>query len=209
MKGEAVKWGNSTPLTKFNCHYIHGRHIPPSIFEKISLQNYNFEDFVKEKDEEIKSFILSFFEEKFGSEYLFRFISKNLKETDNYVHKKEEKYMEGTTGGQNIGVYTLFKGKVNDIKLAFIRCYCPSTDRMFFLSVHPDNSNAKDGIASLYRVPRSLVGEIKDIYRQGERFSTSFTKKGEYLLDKMSQEDISDLVAIDGESYFSLLKYEY
>jgi hypothetical protein len=140
---------------------------------------------------------------------LFRFISDNLKELDTFTDKKPAEYLEGTTGGMNIGVYTLFKGTLNGINLAFVRCYCPSTDRMFFLSVDPVNNNAKDAIASLYRVPEKLKGEIKYIQRQGERFSTVFTETGNAILSKMGKEEVENLTTISGNEYFSKMKYEY
>lgn len=80
---------------------------------------------------------------------------------------------------------------------------------MFFLCVSPDNTTAKDAIASLYRVPKKLIGEIKYIQRQGERYSTVFTDAGKELLNSLTQEDISDLVPVTGDQYFSQLKYEY
>ena len=125
------------------------------------------------------------------------------------MDKKRKDFAKGTTNGMNIGVYTLFKGQINDVELAFVRCYCPSTDRMFFLGVDPNNVNAKDAIASLYRVPRSLVNNIKYIQRQGERFSTVFDDKGNEILKSLTQEDSSDLIGIDGDSYFNLMQYEY
>lgn len=148
-------------------------------------------------------------EERWGSEYLFRFISDHLKELGTYTDKKNNKYLEGTTGAMNIGVYTLFKGKVNNIDLSFVRCYCPSTDRMFFLSVSPENKNAKDAIASLYRVPSKLKTEISYIQRQGERFSTVFTPKGKEILASLSKDEVADLTSISGNRYFSLMRYEY
>ena len=207
--GQSVEWGALTDNTLFNCYYIRGVYIDPELYAKISAKEYTFEEFVKEGNEEVKSAILAFFEEKFGNEYLFRFLSTNLKELDTYTNKKDAHLLEGTTGGMNIGVYTLFKGSVNGIKLAFIRCYCPSSDRMFFLSIDPANNNAKDGIASLYRVPRKLATEIKYINRQGERFSTVFTQKGKEAAKQLTDQEISDLVPISGDRYFSLMKYEF
>lgn len=125
------------------------------------------------------------------------------------AYKKSREFLVGTTNGMNVGVYTLFKGEINNTKIAYIRCYCPSTDRMFFLGVNSNQTNAKDAIASLYRVPRKLVGEIKNINRQGERYSTTFTKKGLSLLKSLKKEEIEDLSSIDGNTYFSKIKYEY
>lgn len=190
-------------------YYVHGVNIKRPLFKKLCKKEYTFTDWVKEDNEEVKAAILSFMEEKWGSEYLFRFISDNLKEVDTFIDNKDKQYLEGTTKGMNIGVYTLFKGKLNNIELSFVRCYCPSTDRMFFLCVDAGNKNAKDAIASLYRVPSKLKGEIKYIQRQGERFSTVFTDKGNKILNSMTEAEISDLTNIDGNSYFKLMKYEY
>ena len=129
--------------------------------------------------------------------------------SDLFVDKKEAKYLEGTTKGMNVGVYTLFKGIVNNEYIAYVRCYCPSTDRMFFLGVNPENTNAKDAIASLYQIPKKLKDEIISIQRQGEVFSTNFTQKGLSLLKKMKQEDIQDMTSISGSDYFKLIQYEY
>ena len=194
---------------KSEYYYIHGVNIQYPLFDKLSQYIYSFDDLVAERNEEIKAAALSFIEERHGNEALFRFISSNLKEIDSYTDKKSEGYLVGTTKGMNIGVYTLFKGKIESIDLAFVRCYCPSTDRMFFLAVDPINNNAKDAIASLYRVPRKLSSEIKYIQRQGERFSTVFTDKGKLILNALSKSDVSDLTHIDGDTYFKLMQYEY
>jgi len=193
----------------FSMHFIHGVFITPELFEILKNGTYSFEDWVKEENEEIKSACLSFIEETKGSEALYRFLSAYLKEVDTYTDKKDEKHLNGTTRGMNIGVYTLFKGGYGEVELAFVRCYCPSTDRMFFLSVDPENTNAKDAIASLYRIPRKVANEIKYIQRQGERFSTVLTDKGNEILSAMGKEEISDLVHISGNDYFYKLTYEY
>ena len=72
-----------------------------------------------------------------------------------------------------------------------------------------ENKTAKDAIASLYRIPAKLKKEIKYINRQGERFSTVLTEKGDKILDAMNQEEINDLVHISGDEYFSKMRYEY
>lgn len=106
----------------------------------------------------------------------------------------------------NIGVYTLFKGKIMNEEIAFVRCFCPSTDRMFFLGVEPIHTKAKDAIASLYRIPRKLKNQIKEINRQGERYSTTFHEGTDINLPK---DDIKDLVSLSGDEYFDLIKYEF
>ena len=205
---QAVEWGNLFGI-ELNCYYVKGRNIPKELFEKLKSDNYTFEDFAKEQDEEIKSACIAFMEETKGADYLVSFFRDYLKEVDTYLDKKDEEYLVGTTGGMNVGVDTLFKGNINNTNIAYVRCYCPSTDRMFFLGVHSDYNNAKDAIASLYRVPRKIKDDIKSINRQGERFSTSFTENGLKKLKSLDKKDIEDLVPITGDEYFKLIKYEY
>ena len=188
---------------------IRGITISENIFIKLTENKYSFEDFTKEENEEIKSAVIAFLQEKYGEEYIFRFLSSYLKEIDTYVDKKDEKYLKGTTQGINVGVYTLYQGEVNGIKIAYVRCYCPSTDRMFFLGVSSEFTNAKDAIASLFRVPIKLKNNIKYIQRQGEKFSITFDNKGLFLLKSLSKEDIQNVTHIDGNTYFNLMKYEY
>jgi len=191
--------------------YVSGRFLEKELFNKILEKKYTFQDFTKEQNEEVKSASLSLMQQKFGDEYLFRFLSEFLKEIDTYIDKKDKKYLKGTTEGMNIGVYTLFKGEVNNETIAYCRCYCPSTDRMFFLGVDPGNINAKYAIASLYTVPKKLKPYIKDIRRQGEKFSTTFSSEGITLLheNKLTKEDLEDLIPISGAEYFKTLTYEY
>ena len=207
IKGNSVVWSNS--FAPLDCYYVNNLNISKELFNKLSDKLITFEDWIKEPNEEIKSAILSFYQQKFGNEFLFQFLSENLKEFNTFVDKKEEKYLEGTTKGMNIGVYTLFKGIVNNEYIAYVRCYCPSTDRMFFLGVNPENTNAKDAIASLYQIPKKLKDEIISIQRQGEVFSTNFTEKGLFLLKEMKQEDIQDMTSISGNDYFKLIQYEH
>jgi hypothetical protein len=188
---------------------IRGKRISEELFHKLSNDEYTFDDWTKEQDEEIKSVVLAFIEEKWGQERLYSFLSDNLQEVDTYKDIKDEKYLEKTTKGMNVGVYTLFKGNVNNIDYSFVRCYCPSTDRMFFLGCDPKYNNAKDAIASLYRLPEKLIPYIKYIQRQGERFSTVLTDEGKEVRKKLSKEDIQNLGTVDGNTYFSKMKYEY
>lgn len=192
-------------------HYYRGIFITPELFDKLINKTYTFEDFTKEENEETKSLVLAFYEDKFGGEFLFRFLSEHLKEIDTYVDKKDPKFLEKTTGGMNIGVYTLFKGTINDEEISYVRCYCPSTDRMFFLGVAPEFTNAKDAIASLCQIPVKLQGHLTSIRRQGEIFSFNFDDYGtEILKNKMlSTEDLHDVVSLKGEEYFSKLQFEY
>ena len=209
INGSSVEWGNSTNITEWNGFYINGRNIPEKHFKSISDKSFKMEDFINESNEEYKSTCIALMQEKYGDEYLVDFFREYLKETDSFVDKKDQRYLTGTTNGMNIGVYTLFKGNINETNIAYVRCYCPSTDRMFFLGVDSSHTNAKDAIASLYRIPSKLKKHIKSISRQGERYSTILTEKGNDVLSSMSKYEIEDVSGIDGESYFKLIKYEF
>jgi hypothetical protein len=189
-------------------YYIYGVKINKTILDSLVNKTYTFEDFSKEPNEEVKAAILNYFEENYGGEYLYRFLSNNLKEVDTYVHKKEEKYLEGTTKNSNIGVYTLFKGSVNNIDIAYVRCYCPSTDRIFFLGVHESVTNAKDAIASLCQIPFDLKNTLSTITRCGEIYSFNFNEEGVKKI-KNKQVNIENVVSLTGDEYFSKLIWEY
>lgn len=200
----AIKWSDN-----YGQHYINGRHIPEKYFLAISENIFTMKDFINENNEEYKSSCIALMQETYGDEYLVNFFRQNLKETDTYVDKKDHQFLEGTTRGMNIGVYTLFKGKINNENIAFVRCYCPSTDRMFFLGVESVHNNAKDAIASLYRIPSKLKTHIQSISRQGERFSTILSDQGNEILKSLSETEISEVTNLPGDKYFSLMKYEY
>ena len=203
INGYSIEWGDG-----YGQHYVNGRFLKPETFNKVLKKEYTIEEFFKEDNEDIKSAIIGLIQEKYGDEYLFHFFSKNLHEVDTYTNKKEDKYLINTIG-MNVGVYSLFKGNINNVDVAYVRCYCPSTDRMFFLGVENHHDNAKDAIASLYRVPKKLKNHIKYIQRQGERFSTVFDDLGTTILKKITKRDVSDTLALTGEEYFNKITYEY
>lgn len=196
-------------------YWFHGQNVNPYLFLKLQNRELTFDEFIKESNEETKSLILAYYQEVYGTEFVYRFLSEHLEEKDTYVDKKDSKYLEGTVKSMNIGVYTLFTGKYqgdfswSHIKIAFIRCYCPSTDRMFFLSVSPYYKNAKDAIASLCRIPSKLKNEIVSIARQGEMFSFNFTEQGLKIIKTMKKSDFAQTVAVSGDEYFSKMKFEY
>jgi hypothetical protein len=204
ISGQAISFRDG-----YGQYYINGRVIPEKYFHSISSKTYKIEDFVNETNEEYKSTCIAFMQEKYGDEYLVDFFRQYLSEIDTFVDKKEDKFLVGTTGGMNVGVYTLFKGKINNEDIAYVRCYCPSTDRMFFLGVDSIHSTAKDAIASLFRIPKKLKTHIKSISRQGERYSTILTEEGKNVLKSMSEAEIADVSGISGNEYFNLIKYEY
>jgi hypothetical protein len=189
-------------------HIINGKPISETLFKSVKNKTLTTKEFFEINNEETKSVTIEMMQLCYGDEYVANFFSESLTEFDTYVDKKKEIYLEDTTG-MNVGVYTLFKGNINNTEIAYVRCYCPSTDRMFYLGVHPDINNAKDAISSLYRVPKKLKDNIKYIQRQGERFCTVFNEDGMKKLRNLEKNDIADTVSISGDEYFSKMTYEY
>ena len=206
LEKNAVVWSNS--FAPLDCYYVNGVNISKELFFKLKNKEYTFDEWSKEENEEVKSLVLFYFEEQFGGEYVCRFLSEHLSEIDTYTHIKEEKYLEGTTKNSNIGVYTLFKGNINNIDIAYVRCYCPSTDRIFFLGVNEDITNAKDAIASLCQIPLDLKDNLITITRCGEIYSFNFDEKGVEKI-KNNQINIENVVSLTGNEYFSKLIWEY
>lgn len=208
VDGPAVEY-----MDGYSKYFINGLKLTEEQFNKLSNKQYTLEDLLAEPNEERKAVALLFYQTKFGDEFVFRFLSDKLKKVSSYVDKKPVQYMEGTTKGMNIGVYTLFKGRVtssnSNTRVAYVRCYCPSTDRMFFLGTDPKVRTAKDAVASLYRIPKVLVNEIVEIRRQGERFSTVLTPKGNKMAKKLTEAQLGDMIPISGDEYFSKITYEY
>ena len=206
VDGYAIEFKDGTGV-----YFVNGVYLDDSIYRKLANKLYTMDDFSAERNEETKAACLEFYRQKFGDEYAFNFIRENLKEVDEYIDKKPEIYMKGTTNSDRIGVYTLFAGTIsNGVKVAYVRCYDASSDRIFFLSVDPNKvTTAKDAVPSLYRVPRILEPHILSINRQGERYSTNFTAKGKELLNTISEDEVKDLVDLSGDRYYDLIRYEY
>jgi hypothetical protein len=204
VDGPAIEFYDETKY-----YAINGFYVSEELLNSLKNNTYTFSDFVSESNEEIKSAVLQYQELVHGSDGVFNFIREKLTEVDTYVNDTTKEALIGTTNSTNIGVYTLFKGKINNEKIAYVRCYCPSTDRMFFLGVEHSNKNAKDAIASLYRVPSQLKNNIVSISRQGEKFSTIFDDATTVKLHANEFTEFNTYVSITGDEYFKLMKYEY
>lgn len=197
--GPAVEFANG-----YKQYYVRGVNIPENVYLKLQNGTFTVEEFIKESNEERKSAYLMFIERTRGSEGLAEFFEKHLKRVDVFQHEPKNKSYDRT------GLYELFKGSIAGIDMAFVRCYCPTTDRMFMLSVESTAVKAKDAIASLARFPRKVVNNIKSITRQGEIFVTQYDKDYfENVVKKLTPEECADKVALSGDSYFALMEYEY
>ena len=206
IEGPSIQFVDGTDY-----YTINGFGVSKEFFDKLYNQEYTSEDFFRESNEEKKSAVISFIQSRDGDTGVYHFLKESLKEVDTYVDKKSPEMLVGTVNSPNVGVYTLFKGEVNDVEIAYVRCYCPSTDRIFFLGVDPSNTTAKNSIASLYQVPKILRNNIVSISRQGEKFSTQFDDETTEKIKNglFSNEELSDYVSINGDDYFGLMVYEY
>jgi hypothetical protein len=117
-------------------------------------------------------------------------------------------FLQNTTG-MNVGVYTLYKTTLLNVEIAFVQCYCPSTDRMFMLGVEPKYNNAKDAIASLCRVRKSFIPHIVSIQRQGEIFSVCYDEEYTEKLKNGDFDKNEEKVSLTGDMYFNKMKFEY
>lgn len=203
IEGKSVEFIDGTGI-----YSVNGIAIEEELFFKLKNDEYTMTDFLTEENEEKKSIAISFIQQAKGDVGIIDFFKDNLKLIDTFTDVKEEKFLKGTLDSMNVGVYSLYKGELNGIDIAYVRCYCPSTDRMFFLGVEPSNSNAKDAIASLYQVPVGLENNIVSISRQGEKFSTVFD---DATMQKLSTGELkpTEYTSISGDKYFKLMTYEY
>jgi hypothetical protein len=168
------------------------------IYNESKTKEYNPESVLTQRiSEEIKGIVL---------EFNPSLISKALKKIDTYVNKKET-----SKSSTYVGVYDLFTGKLNDVDVSFVRCYCPSTDRMFMLETETGFTKAEDAIASLAKFPSVLKDKINGIRRNGEVFhfemsqeDIDLVKRGRYPEDKIKELD----GFFSGKEYFEMLKFE-
>src|SRR5690606_21550030 len=101
VNGPAVTWRDG-----WEQYFVSGRNLSPEVFQSIKEKKYTPEQFFKEGNEEEKSAAIAMMQELYGDEHIVDFFRQHLKEVDSFVDKKEEKYLEGTTKGMNVGVYT-------------------------------------------------------------------------------------------------------
>ena len=203
LSGNAIEFNDG-----WGMNFIQGRYLPPNTYNNLLDKKYTFDDFIKEENEEYKSTILLYIQLTEGDNGLFNFLSTYMKKVDTYVDEKDAKFLINTKG-MNVGLYDLFKGQVGSIELSAIRCYCPSTDRMFFLFCENTYNNAKDAIGSLCRIPRKLKDELLYLQRQGERFSAVWTENGKIIKTTMTTKDYQDVVPLSGNEYFAKMRFEY
>jgi hypothetical protein len=167
------------------------------------------EQYFKIKNEELKSAIVQYVSD---TDQLSWFHDEVLpaKKVDVFVDKKQLDRINNPNS-MTVGVYTLYKVQDRSINLAYVQCYCPSTDRCFNLRCDPRYTNAKDAIASLARPPKALMPYIKSLSRQGECFLAYVDNKDlpavrQLLADERKRKDVK---SVSGDWYFENMVYEY
>lgn len=126
------------------------------------------------------------------------------RQLDRVLKQVGETYVNPTDNG----TYTLFKGKLENTDVTYVRCFCPSTDRMFMLSCENKYTDAKNAIASLCMIPKDVKDEVQFISRQGEVFLTTFKDGCDTESKEFKEKLKSTPVSLTGEEYFSKLVYE-
>lgn len=103
-------------------------------------------------------------------------------------------------------IYELHKvfGKKLELNedLFAIKCWCTSTNEEHWLWVNTEEGLKNDplsAIASTCKVYRNMLGKIKHIIRQGDVFLFE-------MKEKVDVNENDEVVSMDKESYFSLLK---
>lgn len=203
---KAIEWADG-----FGLYYLEGTMMPTEKVEKIERNEFTAKEFFEIRNEEVKSNIIRWIQTVHGDEAVYQLFKEVMSKVDEYVDKKDSKFLEGTTNSTNIGVYTLFKGNIDEFEIAYVRCYCPSTDRMFFLGVDPTHTKAADAIASLCPIPSMLIDKVQYIQRQGEKFSIVFDEETTQKLEKgeIPRDELLEYTYPSGEFYFSKMRYEY
>ena len=126
VNGNAVEWGYSSPKTKWECHYVNGRHIESSVFNEVINGKFTFAKFKKLENEDLKGIIMSIIRERDGNDGLIKFLkakivdSKEITHENGYTEKiKLYKTKETFSFVQNS------KGELNQ-PYAWIHMVCPS-----------------------------------------------------------------------------------
>lgn len=131
--GVAVEWGALTDLTNFDGYYIHGRQIPKNVFEKCLSGQIKKEDYLNEKNDEIRSAIYEIMGDK-----MMDLLEAEEIDSVTIVHKNSET--------EKISIYRT-KQKLNKHKnepYAWIKRICPSTGTAYMTPTNPAFNKAID-----------------------------------------------------------------
>lgn len=170
-----------------------------------STKEWNAEKVLNISNEEVKSAIFGYWQDE---NIFFDKFKYTLTKQDEYIHNKDGIYMIGTTGDKLLNYYARWTGIINENECTFIQCYCPSTDRLFFLSSE-NLETVQDCVASLLEFPEEVKKYITGINRQGEIYSLMFDSNNLETVNKILSKKNQNMTCFSGKEYFDLIKYEY
>ena len=131
----AVEWGYSSEITKFDCFYINGRNVPNDKFLKAKENNITKEDWINEKNEDIKA---AWFE-ILGAEKVMHILQAKKIDETTIVHKNGEL--------EELSLYkTDFILEEIGEPLAWIKFICPSTESNYLISTNPVHGKVMDAV---------------------------------------------------------------
>ena len=151
-KGVAVEWGHLTEATKFESYYIHGRNMPKWIFEKQLTK----EDFINEKNEDIKAGIYEVIESK-GEDTILKFL--DVIEIDKQIikHKTGNEIMILYKTKEKFDMEEDLNGN-SPAPLAWLKMTCPSTGANYLIPSDSSFTNVID--AAKYHRPTFIPKEL-------------------------------------------------
>ncbi len=123
--------------TNWDCFYIHGRNIPSDFYKKVLRGEFTADDFIKEKNEELKA--ASY--EILGSEKFIRMMDVEMIDSAKLKHNNEDEIVE------------LYKTKftlpeTDNQPLAWVRFICPTTGSSYFIDVEPKFISVEQAVLS-------------------------------------------------------------
>ena len=135
ISGQAVEWGYSSEESKFDCYYINGRNIPIEQFLKAFNNKITKEDWLSEKNEDIKA---AWFE-ILGSEKVMKILE--AKEIDSCM----QVHLNGEIEELKFYKTDFVVPELNE-KLAWVKFICPSTKTNYLISVNPKHEKVMDAV---------------------------------------------------------------
>ena len=159
----AVKWGYSTEMTKFDCHYVNGRNISSKLFNEVVSGSITFSDFKKIENEDEKGVIMTIIKENNGNEGLLKFLGavevdkKKIKHTESYSEtirllKTKERYsfLQNSKGEENQ-------------PYAWIEMICPSTGTTYLIDTCPSFTDALE--CAKWHRPKNVPSSVEYLWQ--------------------------------------------
>jgi hypothetical protein len=128
LHGNAVEWGNSSNLTKFDCYCINGRNVNSELYLKVLNNKLTPEEFINESNEDNKAAMY----ELIGEQRMMEFLNTEIVDSQSIVHNNGE--IEEL---QLIKTKNLFP-ELQNKPLAWIKFKCPSTGSNYHIATNPD-----------------------------------------------------------------------